>query len=98
MTLETSIDDVIPGLTLELKSTKKSDKLSGNLSGTYKHPSATLTGELDIVNIGSLKASVCSGADAVSVGGDVSVDKGVLSDFSVGLGIYLYSCLLLFWS
>ena len=84
MTLETSMDDLMPGLTLEFKY-KQADKVSGSLSGTYKHPSATLTGDLDIVNYG-LDASICSGADPVTMGGDISISNGALKNFSLGLG------------
>lgn len=86
VTLETSIGDLMPGLNIELKGTKKSEKLTGDLSATYKIPQLTFTSELDVVNLSSLKKSICFGSGPMTLGADGSFSKGALSDFSLGVG------------
>lgn len=88
-TIETTLDDLYPGLSLSLNANKKSDKISGDLSATYCLPQATLTGEVDIVSLRSLKASVCAGANGAVIGGDAELKDGSLSDFTLGAGYSL---------
>jgi len=88
-TVETTIDDVIPNLSLSLNGIRKSDKLSGELSGTYTLPQATITGEIDVIKLQSIKASICTGTSGVTLGGDVTLESGALSDYSVGAGYTL---------
>lgn len=85
--IETSLVDVLPGLKLEFKG---DDKVKGDFSALYKIPQATFTGEFDIVNFSSAKASVSTGYSAITAGGnghlEVKDGKPTLKDFSFGVG------------
>lgn len=88
-TLETSLSGFIPGQDLKL-AFKGDSNLKSDLSATYKLPIATLTGEIDIKNFSSLKASACSGLGDITVGANCHFDlkEGMgLKDFGLGLSV-----------
>lgn len=61
ITVETSLSKVAPGLKLEFKG-NDSDK--ADLSFTYSHPKATVTGDVDVSKFSSAKASINGGYNA----------------------------------
>lgn len=85
LSVETSLTGTAPGLKLEFKG---NDNNKADLSFTYKVPSATVTGELDIVNFSSVKASVATGTGAVAVGAsaEVKIAKSTVESTSFDLG------------
>lgn len=84
--VETSLVGAAPGLKMEFKG-NDSDK--ADLSFKYVAPVATITGELDIYNFKSAKASVCSGHGDVTVGADAALklDKMAVQSSTFGLGL-----------
>jgi hypothetical protein len=85
--IETSLTGVAPGLKLEFKG-NDSDK--ADLSFQYKAPAATITADFDIVNLSSVKASVCGGHGDVTFGASAALKMDKLavqsSCFGVGIG------------
>jgi len=86
-TVETSLTSVAPGLKLEFKG-NESDK--ADLSFNYTLPAATITGEFDINNFASVKASVNGGQGPFTVGAsaDLKIAKSSVESttFAVGAG------------
>jgi len=92
VTFETSLADILPGLKLEFKG---DDKFKGDLSATYERSDAsfpvTLTGDIDLVNFSSVKASFAAGiAKGATLGGSGQLEnkdgKFKVKDFSIGAG------------
>lgn len=85
-TVETSLTGVAPGLKMEFKG-NDSDK--ADLSFQYKNARMTLTGDVDIYNFKSAKASVSTGHGDISVGADTNVkmDKMAVQSSTFGLGV-----------
>lgn len=86
MTVETSLTGIAPGLKMEYKG---NDTDKADLSVTYKVPQATVTADFDIHNFSSAKASVCSGVNDVTFGGNVNlkIAKASVDSASCGFGV-----------
>jgi len=88
LNVETSLNGVAPGLKLEFKG-NDSDK--ADVSFNYSIPQATFSGEIDIHNLSSAKASVLGGHGAFTAGvcAEVKLGKGSSSvDQTIfGLGV-----------
>lgn len=84
--LETSLSNAAPGLKLEFKG---NDEEKADLSFTYKIPQATLTGEVDIVRLSSVKASVVAGSGAIAGGAnaDLKIAKSSIDNATFGVGL-----------
>jgi len=86
-TVETSLVGVVPGLKVEFKG-NECDK--ADVSFTYNHSAATLTGEFDVNNFSNFKASVNGGNGPYTAGAcaDIKVAKSAVESttFSVGAG------------
>jgi len=84
--LETSLANAAPGLKLEFKG-NDSDK--ADLSFTYKIPQATVTGDFDISNLASAKASVVSGTESIAAGAnvDLKIAKSAIESATFGAGL-----------
>jgi len=84
--LETSLTGAAPGLKLEFKG---NDKDKADLSFTYKVPQATVTGEFDISNLASAKASFVAGNGPVAGGAnvDLKIAKSNIESATFGLGL-----------
>lgn len=87
LTVETSLVGAAPGLKLEFKGNDHSNK--SDLSFTYTAPAATVTGEVDLLNLSSVKASAIGGNGPVTVGANVEVKlaKYAVDSYSLGLGL-----------
>jgi len=85
-TVETSLTGVAPGLKLEFKG---NDSSKSDLSYTYSIPQATITGEVDVLNFNSVKASVNGGSGDFTAGAnvDVKMAKSTIDSYTVGLGV-----------
>jgi hypothetical protein len=87
---ETSLSGAAKGLKLEFKG-NDSDK--GDLSFTYNHALATVTGEVDALGFKKASASISTGSGPLSAGAavDLAVAKATVSssNLSVGLGYSL---------
>jgi hypothetical protein len=86
LTVETSLANAAPGLKLEFKG---NDSNKSDLSFTYTAPTATVTGEFDLLNFSSIKTSVNSGSGPVSVGADakVSLANSAIKSYCLGFGL-----------
>mmetsp|Transcript_835 Transcript_835/g.483 ORF Transcript_835/g.483 Transcript_835/m.483 type:complete len:274 (-) Transcript_835:102-923(-) len=86
LAVETSLVGVAPGLKLEFKG---NDSSKSDLSFTYTAPAATVTGELDLVNLSSVKASVNGGNGPVTVGAtaEVKLAKSAVESYNLGVGL-----------
>jgi hypothetical protein len=86
-TVETSIVGVVPGLKLEFKG-NESEK--ADVSFTYSHAAATLTGEFDVNNFSSFKTSVNGGNGPYTAGAAayIKIAKSAVESttFHVGAG------------
>jgi hypothetical protein len=86
-TVETSLSNLTPGLKLEFKG-NECDK--ADVSVTYALPIATMTGEFDINNFSSVKASVNGGQGPFTLGAsaDLKIAKSAVESttFNVGAG------------
>jgi len=84
-TVETSLEGTLPGLKLEFKG-NESDK--ADVSLTYKIPAATITGEFDVNNFSSVKASVNGGNGPYTAGvsADVKIAKSTVESTAVSVG------------
>lgn len=83
---ETSLVKTLPGLKLEFKGDTK-DK--ANLSFSYKIPTATFTGELDVNNFSKLTAAAVSGFGKITGGisFDFSIPKKELTGAEVSASV-----------
>lgn len=84
--LETSLSGAAPGLKLEFKG-NDSDK--ADLSFTYKVSQATVTGDFDISNLASAKASVVAGSGDFAGGAnvDLKIAKTTIEKSTFGVGL-----------
>jgi len=84
--VETSLTGVAPGLKLEFKG---NDADKADLSVTYKCPAATVTGEFDISQLASAKASVFGGNGPFGVGAnaDLKIAKSSVESATFGVGV-----------
>lgn len=84
--LETSLTGAAPGLKLEFKG---NDKDKADLSFSYKVPQATITGEFDISNLASAKASFVAGSGPVAGGAnvDLKIAKSNIESATFGVGL-----------
>lgn len=84
--LETSLTGAAPGLKLEFKG---NDKDKADLSFTYKVPQATITGDFDISNLASAKASFVTGHGDISGGAnvDLKIAKSNIESATFGAGL-----------
>jgi len=95
ITSETSLTGVAPGLKLEYKGVVGDKKAgdSGALSFSYKVPSATLTGEIDLIHYKDLKLSGVTNVAGVTAGAAATIGlpssdgkaANLLTDFSLGV-------------
>lgn len=83
--LETSLTGAAPGLKLEFKG---NDKDKADLSFSYKVPQATVTGDFDISNLASAKASFVAGNGPIAGGAnvDLKIAKSNIESATFGLG------------
>lgn len=83
---ETSLVGFATGLKFEFKG-NDSDK--GDFSVTYKHKSATLTGEIDTINFSKASASVTTGVGAFSAGAsaDLKIAQMAVNSSTFGVGV-----------
>ena len=86
--VESTVDELIPGVSLSLNASKRSDKISGDLLVRYSSSRLILTGEIDIVSLSSIKASVCTGTNGITMGGDATLESGSFADFTFGAGYF----------
>jgi len=86
LAIETSLTGAAPGLKLEFKG-NDSDK--GDLGFTYTAPAATVTGEVDLLNFSSVKASAIGGTGPITAGGntEVKLSKAGIDSYCFGLGL-----------
>jgi len=86
LAIETSLVGAAPGLKLEFKG---NDSNKSDLSFTYTAPAATVTGEFDLVNLSSVKASVNGGNGPVTVGAncELKLAKSTLDSYNLGVGL-----------
>lgn len=86
ITVETSLTGAAPGLKLEFKG-NDSDK--ADLSFSYTTPAATFTGDFDVSNLSSAKASVCGGNGPVVAGAsaDLKIAKSTVESTTFGVGV-----------
>jgi len=84
-TVETSLEGAVPGLKVEFKG-NECDKADVILN--YKVPAATFTGEFDVNNFSSVKASVNGGSGPYTAGAcaDIKVAKSAVESTSVSVG------------
>jgi hypothetical protein len=89
--LETSLTGAAPGLKLEFKG-NDSDK--ADLSFTYKVSQATVTGDFDISNLASAKASFVTGTGDISGGAnvDLKIAKSTIEKSTFGVGLAWTPC------
>lgn len=87
LTVETSLVGAAPGLKLEFKGNDHSNK--SDLSFTYTAPAATVTGEVDLLNLSSVKASAIGGNGPVTVGAaaEVKLAKYAVDTYCLGVGV-----------
>jgi len=84
-TVETSLVNTVPGLKLEFKG-NESEK--ADVSFTYTHAAATLTGEFDVNNFSSIKTSVNGGNGPYTVGAsaDIKIAKSTVESHALHIG------------
>lgn len=84
-TVETSLVGILPGMKLEFKG-NECDK--ADVIVNYSIPAATFTGEFDVNNFSSIKASVNGGNGPYTAGvsADVKIAKSAVESTSVSVG------------
>jgi len=70
---ETSLTGVAPGLKFDFKG---DDSSRGDISATYKHPNATATVELDVVEFSKISASILGGNGVFNAGVSAAAKLG----------------------
>lgn len=86
LTTETSLTSAAPGLKLEFKG---NDTNKGDLSFTYNHSLATVTGKIDALNLQSAGASINAGTGPLTAGAsaDLTLDRLAVKSSTFGLGV-----------
>lgn len=86
LSVETSLANAAPGLKLEFKG-NDSDK--AELFFTYKIPTATIAGDVDIATLGAANFSVLGGQGAIGAGANVNVKlaKSAVQSTNFGVGL-----------
>lgn len=85
LTTETSLTGLAKGLKLEFKGNDQKHK--GDVTATYVHKHATVTGELDVLGLNQIKVSANGGSGAVSVGASAVVkSSGTPEKINVAVG------------
>jgi len=84
-TVETSLNDVAPGLKIEFKG-NDCDKADASFNYSFSH--ATITGEFDVNNFSSVKTSVNGGEGPFTLGAsaDLKIAKSSIESTTFGVG------------